>query len=46
VPDSEGESAHAGRLKVPFGPFLAVGAMEFFFFGDRLVSAYFAALGG
>jgi leader peptidase (prepilin peptidase)/N-methyltransferase len=44
--DADEESPPTGRLKVPFGPFLAVGAMEFFFFGDRLVSAYLDALGG
>jgi len=44
--ETEHEPAHAGRLKVPFGPFLAVGAMEFFFFGDRVVAAYLDVLGG
>jgi leader peptidase (prepilin peptidase)/N-methyltransferase len=29
-------------VKVPFGPFLALGALEFLFFGDRLVDWYFA----
>ena len=38
--DSDGEPTSAGRLKVPFGPFLAIGAIEFFFFGERLVAAY------
>jgi leader peptidase (prepilin peptidase)/N-methyltransferase len=44
--DPADEPAHPGRLKVPFGPFLAVGAMEFFFFGDRVVAAYLDVLGG
>jgi leader peptidase (prepilin peptidase)/N-methyltransferase len=34
------EPVSAGRMKVPFGPFLAIGAIEFFFFGERIVSAY------
>jgi len=29
-----------GRLKIPFGPFLALGALEFLFFGDRIVAWY------
>ena len=28
------------RAKVPFGPFLALGAIEYYFFGERLISAY------
>jgi hypothetical protein len=38
--DGGNEPTSAGRLKVPFGPFLAIGAIEFFFFGERLVAAY------
>ncbi|MFW6050918.1 MAG: prepilin peptidase [Myxococcota bacterium] len=29
-----------GRLKIPFGPFLALGALEFLFFGERIIEAY------
>lgn len=29
-----------GRLKIPFGPFLALGALEFLFFGERIVAWY------
>ncbi len=29
-----------GKLKVPYGPFLALGALEFLFFGDYLVERY------
>lgn len=29
------------RAMIPFGPFLALGALEFFFFGERLIDAYF-----
>lgn len=34
-----------GRLKIPFGPFLALGALEFLFFGDRLIEAYLHIMG-
>jgi leader peptidase (prepilin peptidase)/N-methyltransferase len=30
----------AGRVKVPFGPFLAIGALEFLFFGEVIVEWY------
>jgi leader peptidase (prepilin peptidase)/N-methyltransferase len=29
-----------GHLKLPFGPFLALGALEYLFFGDRLVALW------
>ena len=29
------------RVKIPFGPFLALGALIFFFFGRELVTWYF-----
>ena len=29
-----------GHLKLPFGPFLALGALEYLFFGDQLVDAW------
>ncbi|MEM1417504.1 MAG: prepilin peptidase [Myxococcota bacterium] len=29
-----------GPLRMPFGPFLALGAAEFLFFGDALIAAY------
>ncbi|TMA14991.1 MAG: prepilin peptidase [Deltaproteobacteria bacterium] len=32
------------RHAVPYGPFLALGALEYLFFGDRLVSAWNSAL--
>jgi leader peptidase (prepilin peptidase) / N-methyltransferase len=31
-----------GHIKIPFGPFLALGAMEYLFFGERLVELYLA----
>lgn len=33
---------HAGHLKVPFGPFLALGALEFLFFGEWIIDSYLA----
>jgi leader peptidase (prepilin peptidase)/N-methyltransferase len=38
------EPARFRKARVPFGPFLALGALEYLFFGERLVSAYTAAL--
>lgn len=40
--DSEPPPAWFGHLKIPFGPFLALGAFEFLFFGDTLVPAWIA----
>ncbi len=40
----EEQDASIGTLKMPFGPFLALGALEFLFFGDYLVAHYFALL--
>ena len=34
------EDAPFRRAKVPFGPFLALGAVEYYFFGERLILAY------
>lgn len=34
------EDERAMRRAIPFGPFIALGALEFLFFGDRLVDAY------
>lgn len=34
---TEPPAAHAGQLKVPFGPFLALGALEFLLFGDFIL---------
>ncbi len=38
----EPEPRYVGHLKVPFGPFLALGAMEYLFFGEQLLGAYFS----
>ena len=40
----EEDEAHEGPepMKVPFGPFLALGALEFLFFGDLLIERYLA----
>lgn len=34
-----------GKARVPFGPFLAMGALEYFFVGDYFLRAYSMALG-
>jgi leader peptidase (prepilin peptidase)/N-methyltransferase len=34
------EEEHLIRRAIPFGPFLALGALEFLFFGDRLIELY------
>lgn len=39
------EEAHDGKLRIPFGPFLALGALEFLFFGDRFVAWYGSLFG-
>lgn len=33
------------RMKLPFGPFLALGALEWLFFGDAILNAYLELLG-
>jgi leader peptidase (prepilin peptidase)/N-methyltransferase len=35
------EPAYWGHLRVPFGPFLALGALEFLFFGEPVSDAWF-----
>ena len=43
--DAAGEEApYWGHLKLPFGAFLALGAIEYYFFGDGLISAYVTTL--
>jgi leader peptidase (prepilin peptidase)/N-methyltransferase len=44
--DSESDEQIASRLKVPFGPFLALGALEFLFFGPWVLDRYFALFAG
>jgi leader peptidase (prepilin peptidase)/N-methyltransferase len=38
--DSEPPPSWIGHLRLPFGPFLALGALEYLFFGDLLVPAW------
>jgi leader peptidase (prepilin peptidase)/N-methyltransferase len=38
--DSEPPPTWVGHHKLPFGPFLALGALEYLFFGDTLVPAW------
>jgi len=35
--DDDPPPTRFGHLKLPFGPFLALGALEYFFFGDHLI---------
>ncbi|MFW5875379.1 MAG: prepilin peptidase [Myxococcota bacterium] len=42
--DTEPEEESVGRLKVPFGPFLALAGLEFLFFGERVIEAYLALI--
>ena len=37
--------AYIGHLRVPFGPFLALGAVEYLFFGETLVDAWLRFVG-
>jgi len=39
-PPSEPPAAWVGHMKLPFGPFLALGALEYLFFGDSLFDAW------
>lgn len=43
--DLEDDELDDGRLRMPFGPFLALGALEFLFFGDRFIAWYSGLLG-
>jgi len=38
------EPARVGLLKLPFGPFLALGALEYLFAGDAILAWYFGVL--
>lgn len=40
------EAEGFGRMKMPFGPFLALGALEFLFFAEEWFDAYLALLRG
>jgi len=44
--DEEPPPEHLGHMKVKFGPFLALGALEYFFFGEWLLERYFSLLQG
>jgi leader peptidase (prepilin peptidase)/N-methyltransferase len=43
--DGEEAEPEPSSPKIPFGPFLALGALEFLFFGPSLVDWYFGLLG-
>jgi len=34
----------ARKMKIPFGPFLAIGAVVALFWGDEILEAYFSTL--
>jgi leader peptidase (prepilin peptidase)/N-methyltransferase len=38
--DDEPDPEYWGHVKLPFGPFLALGALEFLFFGDAAIDAW------
>jgi hypothetical protein len=40
----EADTSRVGALKLPFGPFLALGALEYLLAGDAILSWYFALL--
>jgi leader peptidase (prepilin peptidase)/N-methyltransferase len=44
--DDDPAPTRLGHLKLPFGPFLALGALEHFFFGDVLIEHWLAFAGG
>jgi len=44
--DDEPEPQYWGHFKLPFGPFLALGALEYLFFGEVAVDAWFKLLQG
>jgi leader peptidase (prepilin peptidase)/N-methyltransferase len=44
--DDEPPAKYWGHKKLPFGPFLALGALEFLFFGEPLVDAWFRLIQG
>ena len=40
----EPDTSRVGQLKLPFGPFLALGALEYLLAGDAILSWYFGLL--
>jgi hypothetical protein len=46
APHYEGDAPpeHLGHMKVKFGPFLAIAALEYLFFGEWLIEAYLGLL--
>jgi leader peptidase (prepilin peptidase)/N-methyltransferase len=44
--DDEPEPSYWGHLKLPFGPFLALGALEFLFFGPAAIELWFSWIAG
>jgi len=44
--DDEKPPSYFGHIKLPFGPFLALGALEYLFFGPLLIERWFALVLG
>lgn len=44
--DGEPPPDYWGHMKLPFGPFLALGALEYLFFGDAALDAWFRLVQG
>lgn len=44
--DDEPAARYWGHMKLPFGPFLALGALEYLFFGDFVVNAWLSFVSG
>ena len=44
--EDEAPPEHLGHMKIKFGPFLALAALEYFFFGEWLIERYFSLLQG
>lgn len=44
APPEEPDASRIGLLKLPFGPFLALGALEYLLAGDAILSWYFGLL--
>ncbi len=44
IEEDEPGPQYWGHMKLPFGPFLALGALEYLFFGDAAIEAWFSLL--
>lgn len=46
APSSQAPAREGGSLKIPFGPFLALAALEYWFFGEQLMRSYLGLFSG